>query len=165
MTLYSDIEYLKAAIDGLKQLPGMADDETLRADMLEGSTDIEKVFTAILAAIREDEITMAGIDAITKDLDARKTRAQNRTERKRDLLRNLMERANLSKFTLPEATLSLSWRAPAPIVLDEAVLPYDCTKVIRKPDMTIIKERLDKGEMLPGVALSNGIFVLTIRVK
>jgi Siphovirus Gp157. len=166
MTLYADVEYLKQAIDGLlAQCPEITDDEILREDMLVGTTEIEDVFGAILSSLREDDMTVAGIDKIAADLEVRKARAVKRHEAKRNLLAGLMERANLKKLTLPEATLSMSWRQPAPIVVDEAALPDDLVKIVRKPDMAAIRKWTETGEIPPGVNMSNGMNVLTIRVK
>jgi hypothetical protein len=162
-----DIAQLTATIDALlvryPELTG--EDETLRADMLEGSTDIVEVFGRILVQMREAAIGMAGIDKIMSELNERGKRFARKHDALRELIAKIMEHAGLTKFVMPEATLSISFRKGSPIITDETALPEECWRVKREPDKAMIKRWVDAGNVPDGVAISNGSSVLTVRVK
>lgn len=147
------------------RFPELADDEVLRADTFSGETNIEELLTQIVSMANDAAAMATAIKGRISDLVDRKTRFECREEAMRDLAQQLMERADLKKVTLPEATLSLSYRAPAPIVTDEAQIPDDYCKFKRSPDMTAIKAVLAAGGEVDGVAMGNGKTVLTIRTK
>lgn len=163
MNIRFDIAQVASAIEALRvSYPEIAEDDILRADMIEGETDLYAVL-AKLVDLANDAGAMAEAIKIRKaDLDARKARYDRQEEGLRSLIQNLMEKADLSKVALPEATLSLSFRKPAPIVTDEAALPDEFCKFKRSPDMAKIKE----AATLPaGCVMSNGKTVLTVRTK
>ncbi len=166
MNIAAEISNLKVIIDALLvTYPDMADDEQLRADMLEGETDIDALL-AKLTNIALDAGSMADAIKLRKtDLDARKARYEAKEDAFRKLIAGVMQAANLSKFTLPDATLSVRQIAPAPIVTDPAALPDNCVKIERKPDMAAIKAALETLPNIPGVAMGNGKQSLTIRTK
>ena len=83
----------------------------------------------------------------------------------RKLIAGVMERASITKFVLPEATLSIAFRKPAPVIADETKLPDECLKVVKRPDMAVIKAWVEAGNMPEGVVMSNGSHSLTIRTK
>ena len=107
-------------------------------------------------------------DAIKLRMSAmaeRKARYERQEDAMRSLIISVMDRASLSKFVLPEATLSLRMVPPAPIVTDADLLTDDCVRIERKPDMKAIKALMESNGALPGVAMSNGRQSLTIRTK
>lgn len=166
MTVRIDVDMLRQSIDALfLNYPELADDEQLRADMLEGETDIDSVL-ARLVNLAADAGTMQ--DAIKLRMSAmaeRKARYERQEDAMRSLIISVMDRASLSKFVLPEATLSLRMVPPAPIVTDADLLTDDCVRIERKPDMKAIKALMESNGALPGVAMSNGRQSLTIRTK
>ncbi len=62
------------------------------------------------------------------------------------------------------ATLSIRDVAPKAVVTDEAAVPDEYCRIVRKPDMAAIKAGLDTGP-IDGVSLDNGGVSLTIRRK
>jgi hypothetical protein len=163
MNMRLDIAQVTQAIEALRvAYPEIAEDEVLRADMIEGETDLHGVL-AKLVDLANDAASMAeAIKIRTGDLAARKARYDRQEEALRSLIQGLMEKADLSKVALPEATLSISYRKPAPIVVDEAALPDEFCKFKRAPDMAKIKEA---GTLPPGCSMSNGKNVLAVRTK
>lgn len=147
------------------RFPELLDDEVLRADTFSGETNIEELLTKIVDLANGSASMAVAIKARISDLVDRKTRFECREEAMRDLAQQIMERADLKKVTLPEATLSVSYRAPAPIVTDEAQLPDTLCKFKRSADMAKIKTAMAAGEQIAGVTISNGKTVLTVRVK
>jgi hypothetical protein len=77
----------------------------------------------------------------------------------------LMTHAGLRRVVLPEATLSIRAGQPRVIITDEAALPPDCVRVRTEPDKVAIKDRLMRGEPVPGATLSNSESVLSVRTK
>jgi predicted nuclease with TOPRIM domain len=163
MNVRFDMAQVTQAIDNLRAAyPEIAEDDILRADMLEAETDFHGLL-AKLVSLSGDAASMAeAIKLRNADLAARKARYERQEEGIRSLMQSLMEKADLQKVTLPEATLSVSWRKPAPMVIDESQLPDEFCKIKRSADMAKIKEA---GTLPPGCTMSNGKNVLTIRTK
>ena len=166
MNIRLDVAQLESAIANLMlQYPELAEDETLRADMLEGSTNLDEVLAAIVDKEREAKAMAGAVKARMDDLAARKARYERQQEAMRSLIQHLMERADLRKFTLPEATLSIAFRKPSPVITDDAALPDECIQMVRKPVMATIKAWVEAGNIPEGVTIGNGHDSLTIRVK
>lgn len=163
MNVRFDIAQLTQSIEALRvQYPEIMDDEVLRADVFEGETDLHGVLAKLVDLANEAAAMAEAIKLRSGDLSARKARYDRQEEALRTLIQSLMEKADLTKITLPEATLSVSFRKPAPIVVDEAALPDEFCKIKRSADMAKIKEA---GTLPPGCTMSNGKNVLTVRTK
>lgn len=161
-----DVAQLEHAIASLlAQYPEMAEDDVLRADMLEGATDIDGVLSRLVDLEREAKAMAGAIKERIGDLTERKARYERQQEAWRKLILHIMEYADQRKVTLPEATLSIMHRAPAPIIADEAALPDECVKLVRTPDKATIKAWCEAGNVPDGVVMSNGSTSLTIRSK
>jgi phage host-nuclease inhibitor protein Gam len=100
-----------------------------------------------------------------RNLADRKTRFNNRVDRARDALADLLRGANLRKYEMPECTLSLGHTPAALRIIDEAMIPEAFIRIKREPDKTAIKAALKAGDAVAGVELSNGGETLTIRRK
>lgn len=159
--VYLDSIELRQQIDALLiQFPELQEDEVLRADTLEGETNINAVLEKLVSMAGDAGAMAEAIKIRSRALSDRKGRFERREEAMRTLIQKIMERAELNKVQLPEATLSLSFRKPAPIVIDEAALPDEFCKFKRSPDLAKIKEA---ATLPPGVTLSNGKHVLAVR--
>jgi len=156
---------LHASIDALlAAYPELADDETLRADMFEAETSLYEALEIVVGKAQEARTMKDAIGLRQDALAERKARYERQEEAFRSLIQSLMEKADLTKIVLPEATLSVSMRAPSPIVEDADALPDHCVRLKRSPDMEAIKKALKSGDV-PGVRMSNGKAVLSIRTK
>lgn len=144
--------------------PELAEDEQLRADTVEGSTDVYAVLGRILN-IALDARTMA---SAIKDriglLGERKAAVERREEAMRAMGLHIMTRAGITKAALTEATLSVRLVAPGVKITDEALLPEAFWRVRREPDKIAIKAALTAGQDVPGAVLGNGSQTLAIRV-
>jgi len=145
--------------------PELADDEQLRADMIEGETEAFEFLSRVVRSIGENKALASGIADYLGELAERKSRVERRIDAFRALAFHVMQKADLRKVELPEATLSVRNGTQKVIVSDETALPDTCIKVVRSPDKTAIKERLSAGEEVPGAFLSNGEPSISIRVK
>lgn len=150
----------------MDEYPELAQDETLRADMLDGSTDIEAILRRLLFSAMEAKSMAFALKVRIDDLCARKARFDRQEEAFRSLIQSVLDQAQLPKYTLPEATLSISRRPPAPVITNEDALPHELCQWNRSPDMEKITAAVGNGgAMPPGVSMSNGKSVLTIRSR
>ena len=150
------------------EFPEMYDDETLRADMLEGQTDAFAVLALLTERIREEESLEAAIAFRLSDLKVRKERGARRGEGYRTLALRIMHAAHLNKVTLPEATLSIRTVAPKVEVDDvdlflQAYPKYQRIKA--ELDRTMLKADLAAGIACVGARLGNGSETLTLSTK
>ena len=163
-----DPTFVRMQIEQLRLThPGIWDDgdEQLLADSLEGETDFHKFLTAVVRRICEAEAFVEGIDDLITDIKTRRQRFEQRGEAMRSLAFKLMSAADVRKVELPQATLSIRAGQPRVIVTDESALPPDCIRIKREPDKIAIKERLMRGEHVPGASLSNAEPALAMRTK
>lgn len=148
----------------LAEYPELAEDEALRADMIEGSTDAFAVLSLIVATMREASAMVAAIKIQADALWSRAERFERREKAMRALAQRIMEAANIRKAELPEATLSIRAVAPSLVITDESALPDWAWRVKREPDKAVIKERMKAGDFVPGAEMSNGGSTLSVRV-
>src|SRR5262249_46655263 len=97
---------LRQRIEALiREFPELAEDEILRADMLEGNTDINEIVTNIHRMMEDAKALRDGTQGRLDDLIARRERFQKRVDFGRDLMFAIMESAGTRKLELPEATI------------------------------------------------------------
>ncbi len=145
--------------------PELAEDEQLRADMVEGETEAFEFLSQVVRSIGENKALAAGTAEYAKELIERKARIERRVEAFRALAFSVMQKADLRKAELPEATLSVRAGTQRVVITEEERLPDTCIKIVRSPDKTAIKDKLLLGEDVPGAFLSNAEPSLSIRVK
>jgi DNA repair exonuclease SbcCD ATPase subunit len=147
------------------QFPDLAEDEALRDHVLAHGTDFESAIKTCLRHMLEAEGLEKGLDHLISTFNQRKARLSRKQHAMRALIQKIMEHAQTTKYTLPEATLSLSQRPSHVIITDEAMLPDDFVRTKTEPNKTDIKIALLNGLEVPGAVLSNGGVGLTIRCK
>lgn len=166
MNIHFKAEALKNDITALLlEFPELADDATLRADVIEGQTNTNDVLAALVNSVLEAESMAVALSLRGREISDRKKRFDNQGEALRKVILSIMERAGLAKVLLTEATLSSRFIAPAPVVTEPEKLPDDCVRIERKPDMAAIKAAIEGKREIDGVVMSNGKSSLTIRTK
>ena len=163
-----DPTFVRAQIEQLRLThPGIWDDgdEQLLLDSLEGETDFHKFIDAILRRMLPTEACADGIGDLILDIKVRQERFEQRIEGLRLLAFKMMNVAAVRKVERPGATLNVRASPPKVIITDEALLPADCVRVRTEPNKIVIKERLARGEPVPGAEMSNREEVLAVRVK
>lgn len=162
--LAADVANLAAEIDGLfAAYPELAEDEQLRADMLEGETNLHAVLERLLGVEREANSLAAAVANRIADLQSRKARAERRKEAMRGLMLRLLKAADLQKAPLTEATISVTKGRDSVEITDEAAVPARFLKVVKTPDKTAIGEALKAGKTVKGAALKTGEPTLSVR--
>lgn len=139
--LSREIEAARLLIQQLKEL-GEDDDVQLVGDTIEGELNIQQAIEAVVKSIVEqDEVLIEGINKVRSELEARKSAAEIRIERKRTMILTAMQLADLKKIVTPHRTVS---RKPTPsklIITDESLIPVEYFK---RPDAVADKAALTK---------------------
>lgn len=147
----------------MNEFPEMMDDEDLKVDMLQGSTDFYELVEKINANLMENTALLTGLIQMMDHLKKRREMLGNRIDFQRALIKRLMEAANQRSIDLPAAKISLG-KSPAKVLItDETAIPEEFVRIKREPNKTAIKEALVEGKDVPGAVLSNGGTSLTIR--
>lgn len=164
--LYMDASFAKAEIAKLiEAYPELADDDTLRADLIEGETDAFKIIERALSERLEAETMAGAIKLRETDLASRRGRFERKSEAMRALIKNVMQAANLDKVQLTEATVTITKPRTSVDVISLEDIPQGYAKFVKQADKTAIKAALEQGESIPGAALVVGEPGLTVRVK
>lgn len=162
-----DADLLRIEIESLiRQFPEIAEDEILRADMLDGETSISDVLTSLVRMGEDARAMRDGTKERLEELKARGERFTRRIDFARALIFKILEAANLRKMEMPEATVYLRNNPPQLVGdPDGDKLPDELVKITRAPDKKKIKEALQNGVTLEGLSLSNSppSVVVTVR--
>lgn len=149
----------------LAEYPELAEDDQLRADMLEGSTDLHEVLSRLVEGVAEANMMREAIKARRVELAEREDRFAHRAEVYRSLIERVMTATDTVKVVLPIATLSVRDAAPKLVEVNLADTPEHLWRVKREPNKAAISDTLKQGVEVPGWTLSNGGKSLTIRSK
>lgn len=161
------LDHIRQQIANLLQaVPELAEDDVLRADMVEGSTDAREFLTMIERKRKEAAAFVIALGTQVHELNQRLERYARREKAMRSIMFEVLQAAGERKVELPEATLSVGNRAPKVIITDESILPDIACRFKREPDKTKIKELLQTDPFfVAGATLSNSEPTLTVRVK
>lgn len=164
--IYLDAQFVRAEIGRLiADYPEMADDETLRADVIEGETRAHRIIELAMEQ-RAEALTFAeAIKLREGDMQQRRSRFERKAEAMKSLIGGIMRAAGLEKLQLPEVTLFFTKPRQKVEIHSVEELPQGFYSLTRKPETAAIKSALEKGEEIPGAALVTGDAGLTIRTK
>lgn len=164
--LHIDAQTVKAQVASLlNDYPELAEDEVLRADVIEGETDLTKIVARAFNARQEAETMAEAIKLREKELAERRSRYERSSGAMKRLIQTLMECAHQDKITLPEATLSVTKPRESVNVIDVDQLPQGFFKTIRQADKKALNDALMAGETIPGAELALGDSGLMVRTK
>jgi hypothetical protein len=160
-----DVAIAQAEIAALLDAnPELAEDETLRADMVEGCTSAFDVLSRIARRMNTARTMSAATKAHAMEIRDRASKFERQEDAMRELAERIMRAADLRKAVLPEATLSIRAVPPSVEIMDETEIPEAFWKVMKSIDRAALKEALKSGDFVPGAALSNGGETLSVRV-
>lgn len=141
------------------------DEETL-ADTLEGLSSLPEVLSAIVRAYLDDLSLAAALGMRISEMQERLARFEARAEKKRALVTQVMERAELKKLQEPDFTVSLRAVPPGLVVSDETAIPADYWKPQpAKLDKKSLLVSLNAGQVIPGANLGNGGTTISVRTR
>jgi hypothetical protein len=142
----------------------ITDDEVVVRDTVEGETNIRHAIHGVLKDMLEDEITMAGLQAVIKTLSERLDRISLRHDRRRTAIQKALVLAEVHRLDYPECHVSLRKVAPGLFIEDENKIPpqfFDPQP--SKLSKSRLKDALKEGKSIEGCRLDNGS--ITIAVK
>ena len=151
--------------DILEAYPELAEDESLRADVLDAETDFHKLIDSLVKRKLDAREMAAGAKARKQEVGERQSRFERQEAGFDTLIKSLMQFADMQKVVLPEATVSLTKPRTKVNVLDVNELPQGFYVVERKPKSAEIKAALEAGEQVPGAELVLGEDGLMVRTK
>lgn len=161
-----DPQFITAQIHSLlARYPELAEDETLRLDMIEAETDAKVLLEQLVRKKAEADSYALGIKSYQDELGERRSRMERRSEAAKELMFKIMEAAGIPKLELQEATLSIRNGVPKVIITDEAALPAEFVKLVSSPMKSEIGKALKDGKEVPGASMSNAEPVLAIRTN
>lgn len=141
------------------------DDATL-ADTLEGLSTLPEALAAVVRAYLEDLGLAAALGMRIGEMQERLARFEARAEKKRALVTQVMERAELKKLQEPDFTVSLRAVSPGLVVSDETAIPADYWKPqAPKLDKKGLLSSLNAGQVIPGATLGNGGATIAVRTR
>lgn len=158
---------IRTQIDALlAQWPELAEDDVLRADMIEAETEAFE-FLRIVERHRQEAAALAGaLAGNIAELCLRQERFERREKAMRSLAFKVMEAGSLKKAELPEATYSIRVGQQKLIGdADPSTLSADHTRTKIELNREAIKEDLKAGRAVTGFTLSNAEPSLSIRTK
>ena len=155
-------EYLMAQLR--EQFPEV-DEETL-ADTVEGETNLNEMLAAIIRSQLDDLSMVTAIKARVVDMNERVERITGRAEKKRNLVQQIMERADIKKLTEPDMTVSLRVSPPRVTITDETMIPQiywepQPLKLNKKR----LKDAIKDGANVPGALIGNTSLTLSVRTR
>ena len=159
-----DVTLLEQVINSLfDSYPELKDDEELRLDTLHGCTNFVEIIDSLLLRTQDAEALAGACDNMIKEIKKRKDRFDTRSNFNRDLIKRLMEIADIRKLELATGTVSVTNKSPSVVIVDEALLPSEFLRIKSEPNKTAIKDALLAGTEVAGASMSNGGTTLTIR--
>lgn len=151
--------------DILEAYPELAEDESLRADILDAETDFHKLIDSLVKRKLDAREMAAGAKARKQEVGERQSRFERQEAGFDTLIKSLMQFADMQKVVLPEATVSITKPRTKVNVIDVNDLPQGFYAVERKPKSAEIKAALEAGEQVPGAELVLGEDGLMVRTK
>lgn len=148
----------------LASYPEIEEDDDLKADMLEGETDLHTIANRIIKRKLDARAMSAGIKERKKEISERQARYERQENGYTNLLKSLMIAADVDKLTLPDATISVTKLRVVVEITNEDDIPQGFVEIKRVPKKDEIKQALQAGEEIPGAKLvltDEGLMVRT----
>ena len=141
------------------------DPETLR-DTLEGISTLPEALGAVIRSYLDDLALAASLGIRLSDMQERLNRIEVRADKKRLLVKDVMERADIKKLNEADFSASLQAVPPGLVVNDELAIPSEYWKPqAPKLDRLGLLGALKAGKDVPGVSLGNGGLTISVRTK
>ena len=141
-------------------------DERTLADTVDGLSDLTEILAEIVRAARKDEteaeVVLKGMIA---DMTERRARFNDRAERRRNMVRDAMERVGMKSLVMPDFTASVRKAPPHVVIIDEALIPatfWEQRPHLRKRELG---NDLKDGAQVDGAVLSNAGTTLSVRTR
>ena len=142
--------------------PELAEDEILRADMIEGNTSAHAVITELVRILNTAKAQAASLTGYIMELEFRRTRFERREQSIRAMIMKILNHANLKRCEVQEATVTIKAGSAKVIITDESKIPDEFFRIKKEPNKSMIREAMQNHHIVPGCELSNGEPVLSV---
>jgi hypothetical protein len=161
----SELTHHEYLLGRLRQDFPEADEETL-ADTASGETNLTDMLGVVVRSMLDDKTVSAALRERLSDMQARLGRLEDRVEKKRALVIEVMERAGLKKLAEPDFTASLRAGRPPIVMIDEAAVPGEYWKPQpAKLNKQSLYVALRDGRDIPGAVLGNAEPSISVRTR
>lgn len=144
------------------------DERELRIVLADAGADVAGIVLRLLRAADEAGLNADGLAKRMDNLACRKERFDRRHTKCRAAVLSIIEALPTvfpdGKYAGAEFSASVRHGTAKPLVTDLTALPMHCIRVTKSPDMAEIRAQLKLGDV-PGVTMSNGPSILTVRTK
>jgi hypothetical protein len=90
---------------------------------IEGATDLHEIVQAVIRAALADEALARGLKCRISDMQGRLDRLEDRTAKRRQIVKDVMVELDLKKLNAPDFTASIREGIPSLMVLNEDAVP------------------------------------------
>jgi Siphovirus Gp157 len=149
----------------LRDNPELMEDDILRADMIDGETDVVAFIRKLEGRRIEAKLRMEALAALIVQLTSRLDRYKKQENAMRSLMFRLLQAGQLRKLVLPEATLSIRPGPAHVVITNENELPDEFWRIHRAPDKIKIAGAIAEARIVPGAELSNSADALYISTR
>jgi hypothetical protein len=162
LAIVTEYQYLRGRLKA--EFPEI-DDQTL-SDTVEGLSTLPEALAAVVRSYLDDLSLAAALGLRIGDMQERLARIEHRAEKKRALITNVMERAEIKKLAEADFSASLRSVPPSLAIIDEGAIPEAYWKPQPpKLDRQGLTAALRAGAEVAGAALGNGHVTLSVRTK
>lgn len=165
MNHHANIPMIETVSAELRDMLGDDFDPETFWDSLDGETDALDLVGALIRQRVEAQTGEAAAKDAAGIYTARAKRMADRQKAIAKALGSILDATGERKVAHPLGTVSRTAGRLSVEITDEAAVPTQLCKMIRKPDTAAIKAQLDAGETVPGAALVRGPDGVTVRVK
>lgn len=151
--------------DILEAYPEIAEDESLRAEVLDSETDFHKLIDRLVKRKLDAREMAAGAKARKQEVGERQSRFERQEAGFDTLIKSLMQFADMQKVVLPEATVSITKPRTVVEITDLDAIPQGYAKFEKRADKTALKAALEAGKEIPGAILGLSDESLMVRTK
>ena len=139
------------------------DDTVLARDTIEAETNLTEAIHAVLSDLLEDEISLAGLAVIIKQLTERQERISFRVDKRKAAIQKALELAEVRRLDFPEGSVGLRRVPPGLFIEAEKKIPAQYFEPQEpKLNKSQLKFDLKAGKSIDGCRLDNGSTTLQI---
>lgn len=160
--LFQEQKAARVLLENYKDVIG--DDDEVRADVVEGETDLFETFELIASEIADEQAYIEAIGDQIRRLESRKHRKAEKVQRLKTAASSALEMAGKKKLETAIATLTVKALPAQLIIKNEAEIPASYWRP-KDPalDRMALKKALKEKQQIPGAELSNGGQTLQIK--
>lgn len=159
-------EIVRSHIEQVKlRYPDLMEDEDTWGLVLASESNLDEALEGLISYEAEATAMAGAIATRIANLETRQKRYERRSQAAREVMRALLQTANVRKRELPEATVSLQAGRARTVVIDATAVPDELCRIKKEPDLTKIGKFIEAGNSPNWAKKDIGPETLTLRSK